>query len=130
MRYVKVLLALAVLGAYPAAALAHRAPSRGQRVALVNAFDRNLKEAVPAKCLREEISTANTSWAWVEFGFDRNGRLPAGCAKFAANGRAIFHFRAGRWRWVTSGSAFLNGNGSCSLSGKLPRKVIADLSLC
>ena len=31
MRYVKVLLALAVLGAYPAAALAHKAPSRAQR---------------------------------------------------------------------------------------------------
>jgi hypothetical protein len=130
MRYVKVLLALAALGACPAVALAHKAPSRSQRAALVNAFDRNLKEAIPAKCLREEISTANTSWAWVEFAFDRTGRLPAGCAKFAANGKAVFHFRAGKWRWITSGSDFLNGNGKCSLNNKLPRKVITDLALC
>ncbi len=130
MRYVKVLIAIAVLGAWPAAALAHKAPSTGQRAALVGAFDKNLKEPVPAKCLREEVSTANTSWADVEFGFDHKGHLPAGCAKFAANGKAIFHFRAGRWRWITSGSDFRNGNGGCSLSNKVPRKVITDLALC
>jgi hypothetical protein len=130
MRYVKVLIVLAVLGAYPAMALAHKAPNKGQRAALVKAFDQNLKEGVPSKCLREQVSTANTSWAYVEFGFDHKGRLPAVCAKFAADGKAIFHFRAGKWHWVTSGSDFRNGNGSCSLSGKMPRKVISDLALC
>ena len=35
MRSVKVLIVLAVLAAYPAAALAHRAPSKSQRTALV-----------------------------------------------------------------------------------------------
>jgi hypothetical protein len=130
MRYVKVLLALAALGAYPAAALAHKAPSQRQRAALVKAFDQNLKEAVPGRCLREVISTPNTSWAYVAFVLRPSGQLPAGCAKFAANGRAIFHFRAGRWRWITSGSAFVNGNGGCSLTARLPRKVITDLGLC
>jgi hypothetical protein len=130
MRYVKVLIVLAVLGAYPAIALAHKKPSRTQRAALAKAFDKSLKESVPAKCLREEISTVNASWAWVEFGFDRKGHLPVGCAKFAANGRAIFHFRAGRWRWVTSGSDFTDPNGGCSLDSKMPRKVIKDLGLC
>jgi hypothetical protein len=130
MRYVKALLAIAVLGAYPAVALAHKAPSKSQRTALVKAFDSNIKEPVPAKCLKEEISTANASWASVEFGFDHQGRLPAVCAKFAADGKVIFHFRAGKWRWVTSGSDFRSGNGSCSLNTKMPRKVIADLDLC
>jgi hypothetical protein len=130
MRYVKVLLVLAVLGAYPAVALAHKAPNRRQRIALVKAFDQYVKEPVAAKCLREEVSTVNASWAWVEFGFGHNGRLPAGCAKFAANGQAVFHFRAGKWRWIAAGSDFRNGNGSCSLSRKMPARVISDLGLC
>jgi hypothetical protein len=130
MKYLKLFSALAVLAAYPAVALAHKAPTKSQRTALVKAFDRNVKEPVPAKCLRAEVSTANASWAYVEFGFSHTGRLPVICAKFAADGRAIFHFRAGRWRWVTSGSDFRNGNGGCSLNNKVPRNVIKDLSLC
>ena len=130
MRYAKVLLVLAALGVYPAVALAHRAPTKRERAALVTAFDHYVKAPVVAKCLREEISTVNTSWAWVEFGFNHKGQLPAVCAKFAANGRVIFHFRAGRWRWVTSGSDFTNPNGGCSLDSKMPRKVIKDLGLC
>ncbi len=130
MRYLKVFLVLAVLGAYPAMALAHKKPSKAQQAALVKAFDKNLKEAVPAKCLREEISTVNASWAWVEFGFNHQGKLPVVCAKFAANGQVIFHFKAGRWHWIASGSDFLNSNGSCSLASRMPRKVISDLGLC
>ena len=84
MRSVKVLIVLAVLAAYPAAALAHRAPSKSQRTALVKAFNQAVKApvAVPSKCLREEVSTVNASWAWVEFGFNHQGRLPAVCEKF------------------------------------------------
>jgi hypothetical protein len=130
MRYVKVLLVLAVLGAYPAVALAHKAPNRRQRAALVTAFDHYVRAPVAAKCLREEVSSVNQSWAWVEFAFGRNGRLPAGCAKFASNGQAVFHFRAGKWRWIAAGSDFRNPSGGCSLSRKMPAKVISDLGLC
>jgi len=130
MRFVKVLLVLAVLGVYPAVALAHRAPTKRERAALVTAFDHYVKAPVVAKCLREEISTVNTSWAWVEFGFNHKGQLPAVCAKFASNGQVVFHHRAGKWRWIAAGSDFRNGNGSCSLDSKMPRKVIKDLGLC
>lgn len=130
MRYVKVLMVLAVLGAYPAVALAHKKPSKSQQAALVKAFDKSVKAPVAAKCLREEVSTVNASWAWVEFGFGKQGQLPAVCAKFASNGQVIFHFRAGKWHWVTSGSDFTDPNGGCSLDNKMPRKVIKDLGLC
>jgi hypothetical protein len=130
MRYVKLIAVLAVLGAYPAVALAHRAPTKSERAALVKAFDHYVRAPVAAKCLREEISTVNTSWAWVEFGFNHKGQLPAICAKFASNGQVVFHHRAGKWRWIAAGSDFRNANGSCSLSRKMPAKVITDLGLC
>jgi hypothetical protein len=132
MRYVKLVAVLVAVCAYPAVALAHKKPSKSQQAALVKAFNRAVKApvAVPAKCLREEISTANSSWAWVEFGFDHSGQLPAVCAKFAADGKVVFHFRAGKWHWFASGSDFHSGSGGCSLSGKVPRKVISDLDLC
>jgi hypothetical protein len=130
MKYMKLLMVLAVLGAYPAVALAHEKPNRTQQAALVKAFDHYVKAPVGARCLREEVSTVNSSWAWVEFGFGHNGQLPAGCARFASNGQVVFHFRAGRWRWVAAGSDFRNANGSCSLSTKMPRRVITDLGLC
>jgi len=130
MKSLKVLLVLAVLGAYPAVALAHRKPNKTQRAALVKAFNRGAKTPTPAKCLSEEISTVNTSWAWVEFGFDSSGHLPSGCLKFAANGRTIFHFKAGKWRFVTAGSSFVDSNGGCSLNKKMPPKVVKDLGLC
>jgi hypothetical protein len=130
MRYMKVLLVLAVLGACPAVALAHRAPTKRERAALVKAFDHYVRAPVVAKCLREEVSTINPSWAWVEFGFNHQGQLPAICAKFASNGQVVFHHRAGKWRWIAAGSDFRNGNGTCSLSRKMPAKVITDLGLC
>jgi hypothetical protein len=130
MRYVKLIAVLAVLGAYPAVALAHRAPTKSERAALVKAIDHYVRAHVAAKCLREEISTVNTSWAWVEFGFNHKGQLPAICAKFASNGQVVFHHRAGKWRWIAAGSDFRNANGSCSLSRKMPAKVITDLGLC
>ncbi len=130
MRYLKLVVVLAAVCAYPAVALAHKAPSKSQQKALVAAFDKSLKEPVPGQCLREEISTANTSWATVQFGFKHSGKLPVICAKFAADGKVIFHFKKGAWRWVGSGSDFRNGDGGCSLTGKMPKKVISDLDLC
>jgi hypothetical protein len=130
MRYVKVLPALAVLGVYPAVALAHKAPSKSQRTALVKATDSYLHEPVSGKCLKEEISTANTSWAKVGFAPGPNGHLPAICAKFAADGVILFEHRKGHWHFEAAGSSFRNGNGSCSLTKVVPRNVIADFKLC
>ncbi|MGZ4167219.1 MAG: hypothetical protein ACXVR1_01220 [Solirubrobacteraceae bacterium] len=52
------------------------------------------------------------------------------CAKFVADGVVLFHYRAGQWRYVSAGSDFRNGNGGCSLTGTVPRRVIADFKLC
>lgn len=128
MRYVKVLLALAMLGAYPAVAFAHKAPNKRQQAALVKALDAYAHEPVPGRCLKESISTANTSWAEVRFAFPTH--IPAVCAKFVADGVVLFRYRAGKWRYVSAGSDFRNGNGGCSLTGIVPRKVIADFKLC
>jgi hypothetical protein len=128
MRYLKVLLAIAVLGAYPAVALAHKAPTKRQQAALVKALDGYAHEPVPGKCLKEQVSTANTSWAEVHFAFPVH--IPAVCAKFVADGVVLFHYRAGKWRYVTAGSSFRNGNGTCALTRSVPRKVIADFKLC
>ena len=69
MRYLKVLLAMAVLAAYPAVALAHKAPTKRQQAALIKALDGYAHEPVPGKCLKEEVSTPNISWAEVHFAF-------------------------------------------------------------
>ena len=87
-----------MLGAYPAVALAHKAPTQSQRTALIRAFDGYVTSPSPARACRDEISTANTSWAEIHFGFGKRGHLPAVCAKFAADGEVIFHFTRGRWR--------------------------------
>jgi hypothetical protein len=52
------------------------------------------------------------------------------CAKFVADGVVLFRYRAGKWRFVTAGSSFRSGNGSCALSKTVPRTVIADFKLC
>ncbi|HEX3689099.1 MAG TPA: hypothetical protein VHV28_05355 [Solirubrobacteraceae bacterium] len=130
MKYVKMLIVLAVLGAYPAVAIAHKAPTKHQRMALVRTTDSYLHEPIPGKCLSEEISTPNMSWAEVHFAPGPNGHLPVICAKFAANGVILFHFRAGQWRFEAAGSSFRNANGGCALSKTIPRKVITDFKLC
>ncbi len=130
MKFLKVLTVLALLGAYPAIALAHKAPSKSQRTALVRATDSYLHEPIPGKCLREEISTPMTSWAEIHLAPGPNGDLPVVCAKFAADGVILFHFRGGQWRFVAAGSSFRGSNGGCALSKTVPRKVIADFKLC
>jgi hypothetical protein len=129
MRFIKLLALTAVLGAYPAVALAHKAPSPSQRTALAQAFSRYVHAQVPAHCLRYEISTANRAWADVEFAGVAHGKLVPSCAKFASNGEVIFHFKGGKWRWVTAGSSFVNSNGTCGVPG-VPKSVVADFKLC
>jgi hypothetical protein len=130
MRYVKLMAVLVAVCAYPAVALAHKAPTKRQRTALVRATDSYLHEPIPGRCLHEEISTPNTSWAQVGFAPGPNGHLPVICAKFAADGVILFHFRAGQWRFKAAGSDFHNGSGGCALSKSVPHKVIADFKLC
>ena len=95
MKYLKVLIVLAVFGAYPAIALAHKAPTKQQRTALVRATDSYLHEPIPGKCLREEISTPITSWAEVGFAPGPNDHLPVTCAKFAADVTPFIHASPG-----------------------------------
>jgi len=129
MRHVKMLLVLAALAACPAVALAHTAPTPSQRTALAQAFGRYVHAVVPAHCLRYAVSTANRAWAEVEFFGVARGKLIPSCAKFASNGEVIFHYRNGKWRFVTAGSSFVNSNGSCSVRG-VPKSVVKDFKLC
>jgi len=129
MRPMKMLLVLAALAVCPAVALAHTAPTQSQRTALTQAFDRYVHAAVPAHCLRDEVSTANRAWAEVEFFGVARGKLIPSCAKFASNGEVIFHDRNGKWRFVTAGSSFENSNGTCGARG-VPKAVMADFKLC
>jgi hypothetical protein len=129
MRYVKLLALTAVLAAYPAVALAHKSPTKTQRTALNRAFSRYVHAAVPLHCLKYEVSTENPAWAEVEFNGVAHGKLVPTCAKFASNGEVIFHFKGGKWRWVTAGSSFVNSNGTCGVPG-VPKSVVADFKLC
>jgi hypothetical protein len=125
MRAVKLLVAVVVLGAFPALALAHRGPTKAQRTALTSAFDKYVHEQVPTKCLRYEVSTANAAWADVSF----QPTFPKSCEKLASNGEVIFHHTRGKWRFVTAGSSFVNGNGTCGVP-HVPKPVVKDFGLC
>ncbi|HEX4011296.1 MAG TPA: hypothetical protein VHX62_14850 [Solirubrobacteraceae bacterium] len=125
MRYVKWLAVVAVLCAYPAVALAHKAPSAGQKTALTSAFDKYVDKSVPAKCLRYEVSTANSAYALVAFAT----RLPHSCLADASDGVVIFHLKSHRWRFVTAGSSFISGSGKCDVP-HVPKNVAADFKLC
>jgi hypothetical protein len=133
MRYIKMLMVIAALGIVPAAALAHRPADKSQKAALTQA-DRalsppgSLTRHTPERCLKFAISTPETSWAAVQTFVGRNGRVPQGCEKYAANGVVIFHFRSARWHFVTEGSDFFNGKG-CVVR-HVPKRVVADFKLC
>jgi hypothetical protein len=129
MRYVKWLALVAVVAAYPAVALAHKAPTQTQKTALTRAFSAYVHASVPAHCLKYEVSTANRAWAEVEFDGVTHGKLVNSCAKYASNGEVIFHFKGGKWRFVTAGSSFVNSNGTCGVPG-VPKPVVADFKLC
>jgi hypothetical protein len=130
MRYAKLALVIAVVGVFPAVAIAHRLANPTQKAALTRAFRTSANgEPVPERCLTVEISTANSSWAQVSFAFGRNGRLPSGCLKYAANGVSIFQSRAGRWHFVTAGSDFAKPNGGCGVP-HVPKRVVSDFKLC
>jgi hypothetical protein len=125
MRYVKWLAVIAVLCAFPAVALAHRAPSASQKTALTTAFDKYVDRSVPAKCLRYEVSTANSAYALVAFA----AKLSHSCLKEASDGVVIFHLKSHRWRFVTAGSSFISGSGTCDVP-HVPRNVAVDFKLC
>lgn len=128
MRRVKLGLVLLALLAFPAVALASKPASTSQKAALLKAFG---DKQAPARCLTALISTSNRSWGAVYFTglWVPARKMPPGCAKYAANGITIFHYRAGRWRFVTAGSSFVNSNGKCGVA-HVPKAVIKDFHLC
>jgi hypothetical protein len=115
-----VLIAIAALS--PAVALARRLATSRQHAAVVNAavvaHDLNQRQG---RCTQVYISTANTSWAALDF----PAKEPKSCLALAANGIAVFHYRSGRWRFLTAGSDF----STCPPRG-VPRNVTHDLRLC
>jgi len=127
-RHLKLGLVLLALLVFPAVALASAPASKTQRTALLKAFG---DKQAPARCLTTLISTANRSWGAVYFTglWVPARKMPRGCAKYAANGITIFHYRVGRWRAVTAGSSFVNSNGTCGVP-HVPRAVIKDFRLC
>lgn len=128
MRYLRPLLALLSLAALPAAAFASTPASQSQRGALLRAFG---DSGVPARCLTTLVSTTDRSFAEVYFtGLWGAGQpVPAGCGRYAANGVTIFHYSSGHWRFVTAGSSFVTGTGSCGVL-HVPTPVVEDFGLC
>jgi hypothetical protein len=109
----------------PAVALARRLANSHQHAAVVAAavaaHDINRPQG---RCARVFISTANTSWASLDFPAATSGK-PKDCLALSANGVSIFHFRRGKWHFVTSGSSFL----VCPPKG-VPKSVAKDLRVC
>ena len=133
MRFVKLLIVTATLGVLPASALAHRGANRAERAALTQAAralspSGSATRHTPERCLKFAVSTPATSWASVQTLVGRNGRVPHGCARYAANGVIVFHLQSGRWHFVTEGSDFSNGK-RCVVP-HVPRRVVADFKLC
>jgi hypothetical protein len=129
MRHAKWLGAVVLLGVSPAVALASKPANKPQSAALYRAAARYEPAHIPARCLRIEVSSANSAWATVAYRVGPKGPL-RGCVKYGFNGVTIFHYRVGRWRYVTEGSDFSTSNGGCALKGKLPQGVINDFRLC
>jgi hypothetical protein len=102
---------LALAGA-PSIAQADRAPTERERAGIAKAM------GVPKRCLRIRVSTVNKRWSATSI---RNARRR--CARWAADGMALFRKRNGRWRFVTAGSAF-----DCPVPD-VPRRVQRDLDV-
>ncbi len=82
-----------------------------------------ISRGIPLRCTRVYVSTVDSAWGSESY---LGGRS---CLRWAANGIAIVHRIAGRWRFVTSGSAFLRcpiraANGA----GTVPNRVARDLT--
>jgi hypothetical protein len=129
MRYAKWVAVITLLGVFPAVALARKPANNRQSAALYRAAGRYEPAHIPQRCLTFEVSTANSSWATVQYKVGPKGPAQA-CVKYGFNGVTIFHYRSGRWRYVTEGSSFANGSGGCALKGTLPQAVIKDFRLC
>lgn len=128
MRYLKPLIALAVLAAFPTLALASKPASQVQKRALMRASG---DSRVPAHCITARISTADPSFAEVYFTglWGPGQRMPRGCERYAANGVSILQNRARRWHAVTAGSSFVTSTGRCQVP-HVPRSVVEDFRLC
>jgi hypothetical protein len=129
MRLIKWLAAIVAVAAFPAVALASKPANSRQSAALYKAVKAHDPAGIPERCLRFTISTANRSWADVGLKVTSKG-VARGCSKWGFNGVTIFHYRSGRWHYVTEGSSFIGQGGGCSLTGRIPRAVIKDLGLC
>jgi hypothetical protein len=112
LRYLRLLIVLAVFAGFPAVAFAYKAATPAQKRALVRAFGGS---RVPARCITARISTANPSFAEVYFTglWGAGQHMPPGRERYAANGVTIFRSDAGRWRAVTAGSDFATTAGGC-----------------
>jgi hypothetical protein len=120
-----VLAVMCVVLLLPAVALARHLANKHQRTAVVNAavaaHDINRSQG---RCARVFISTANNSWASLDFPAASTGK-PQNCLAESANGISLFHLRGGRWRFVTVGSSF----HPCPPQG-VPARVAHDLQVC
>lgn len=129
MRYLRALIVLVALVAFPATAFAYKPATQSQKKALMGAAG---DSRVPARCVTAFVSTANRSWAEIfDTGLWQPGpkRVPHGCEKFDANGVSILHYRAGHWHGVTSGSDFATSTGGCHVP-HVPKAVVSDFRLC
>lgn len=128
MRYFRPLIVLGAVVGLPAAAFASKPATPSQKRALISAAG---ESRVPARCLTALISTADRSFGEVYFTglWGAGQRMPRGCAKYAANGVTIFHYRAGHWRFVTAGSSFVTSTGGCRVP-HVPTPVVKDFRLC
>jgi hypothetical protein len=130
MRHLRWFAAIAGVPMFPAVALAYKPADPPQAAALYRAFSKAPTAGkTPQRCLRLVVSTADASWATIGYRYGVNGPL-RGCLKYEADGVIIFHYRGGRWRYVSEGSDFLTATGRCVLTGKIPRAVLKDLRLC
>lgn len=118
----RVLALLVVAGALiPAAAFAHRRPTRAERNEVLAAVVRQgqLSRAQTA-CQVVTISTANHYYAATTW----PAKLSRACMRVAANGVIIEHRTARGWQFVTVGSSF-----QCPVKG-VPTRVARDLGVC
>jgi hypothetical protein len=114
--------ALIATAAIPTVALGRQRATSTQHSRIVNAaVAGKVISKAQGPCVQVFVSTVDRSWATLGFPV----KLSAHCQKLAANGVAVFHFRAGRWRLVADGSDFQ----PCPPKA-VPKRVAKDLRLC
>jgi hypothetical protein len=71
-------------------------------------------------CARVFVSTVDARWTSLDF--PEPPSKP--CEMYTADGIALFHWRHGRWHFVTAGSSF-----RCPIRG-VPMRVAHDFKVC